>query len=68
MPARDGVLLNREVKPDVSRQRISNLSKKMTRKEAPVTWAAALAGMLVAAVAVGAEVLLNDTDRLEVSE
>lgn len=40
----------------------SIVSKKTTRKKASVTWATALAGVFVAAVAVGAKVLLSDKD------
>lgn len=40
----------------------SIVTKKTTRKKASVTWATALAGVLVAAVAVGAKVLLSDKD------
>lgn len=40
----------------------SIVSKKTTRKKASMTWTTALAGMLVAAVAVGAKVLLRDKD------
>jgi transcriptional regulator with XRE-family HTH domain len=38
------------------------VSKKTTRKRASKTWATALAGVLVAAVAVGTKVLLSDKD------